>query len=535
LLCALCGYLLLTNFARNDQSNNDEADARWREILTQPLEENALLVGPWEDLTPLEYFQNVEHLSADLHRKKVIVYQDQLKIVPQGDLAPALREELSRGVYLTRHPADTETLGSLEQFTLIPYATLWRMAEPKTQAVTRAYGADQELQSVAASNTKPQAGNFFTLALNWSNAAPLAQMRLVWTLRDASKKIWRMWETLPFGGQPLPQIETARRDPQGFFIPPDAPPGEYTLDLAAFERDSQNALPLVGDSNTLALALNVQASKKATAPARVEIPHPFPTQVGDAKFLGYDVSDAEPRGGDVLEFSAWWQNIARGDEPFEIKLRDASDAETILYQGALFPNSSGEFNPQQIVRARHELTIPPTAAAGYAQVLLRLNGQTLPPLRLALRETTRKFREPIIAHPQIVLVGDALQLLGYKLDRAQYRAGETLPLTLYWNANATPNASYKVFVHLVDVNGVLRAQRDSIPQNNALPTNRWFPGEYVTDEYAVNLPSDLAAGEYRLFVGMYDKASGARVPLFDAHAARIADDAVMLDDKIQIR
>ncbi len=535
LLVVLCAYLLWANFARNDQSGNDEADARWREILAQPLEENATLVGPWEDLTPLEYFQKVEHVRPDLKRRKVIVYRDQLKIVPQGDLAPALRAELPQGIYLTRHPADTETLASLEQFSLTPYASLWRISVPKKENTTRAFRDGDELQSVALANQKPQAGNFLNIELNWSNDAPLQEMRLVWTLRDASEKIWNAWETLPFGGQPIARTALSRRDAQGFFIPPDAPPGAYTLELAAFARNSQDALPLVGDSNAVTLALNVQPAGKATAPARIEIPHPLGAALGETQFLGYDVSNPAPRGGDVFEFSSWWGNLARGDGSFEIKLRDANDVETVLYHGALFPNAGAAFNPAQIVRARQDLTIPPQASAGYASILISLDGQSLPPLRIALQQTTRKFREPIIAHPQIVLFGDALQLLGYKLDRTQYRAGETIPLALYWNANATPRASYKVFVHLVDANGVLRAQRDSIPQNNLLPTNRWFPGEYVTDEYTVNLPNDLAAGEYRLVVGMYDEASNVRVPLFDAHGARIADDAVMLDDTIQIR
>lgn len=537
LFLALCGYLLVTNFPRNDLSNNDQVEARWREILAQPLEENATIVGPWEDLTPLEYFQYVENVRTDLKRRKVVIFKDQLKLVSQGDVADELRQDLSKGVYLTRHPADTETLTALERFSLIPFATLWRVnARAKDSNNIRAFQPDDELQSIGTSSAEPQAGNFFNVNLEWSRDAPLEKMRLRWQLRDASNTLWDEYETLPRGGRNLTRVDKFLvNDPQGIFIPPDAPPGEYTLELAAFERDSQNPLPIVGDSNVTTLALDVQAPQKATARARVEIPRVLETAVGDAKFLGYTVSNEEPRGGDVLEFSSWWQNIARADDALEIKMRDANDVETVLYQGALFPNARGEWNPAQIVRARQEIVIPPQAAAGVARLFLSLNGQALPPIRVPLGASQRNFRVPIIQRPQLTLVGDSLQLLGYKLDRNQYRAGETIPLTLYWSANQTPRTSYKVFVHLVDANGVLRAQRDSIPQNGGLPTNRWFPGEYITDEYTLQLPNDLAPGDYHILVGMYEEANGERVPLMDANRTPISNNAVMLDAGIQIR
>ena len=543
-LLTLCAYLLWTNFSRNDQSNNDFVEARWQEILAQPLEENATVMAAWEDLTPLEYFQYVENIRPDLKRRKVVLYQDQLKMIAQGNLAAKANEYLEQGtrVYLTRHPDDTETFQGFDAFDIVPLASLWRVqTRGGRQNETReSFGDAQELRSLAHSPQNPRAGDFVTLVLNWAPDVPLENVRLTLVLRDARENVWMRREVLPFGGRAVARDRKAVRDVQGFFIPPDAPPGNYTLEITALERNSQNAVTLIDDTNRVTRAFNVLASKSA-AQTLLQIPHPLAASIGATKFLGYDVSSdgrtsvSEPRGGDVLEFSTWWQAIARADDTFEIKLRDANEVETVLYQGALFPNARGEWNSAQIVRARQAITIPPQAAAGYARLLLALNGQALPPLRIALQESTRRFRAPIVQRPLLTLVGDTIQLLGYKLDRTQYRAGENLSLTLYWSANQTPPASYKVFVHLLDANGVLRAQRDSIPQNGALPTNRWFAGEYISDEYVLNLPNDLAAGEYRIVLGMYDEASGARVPLTDANGARLSDDRVMLDDVVTIR
>jgi hypothetical protein len=108
-------------------------------------------------------------------------------------------------------------------------------------------------------------------------------------------------------------------------------------------------------------------------------------------------------------------------------------------------------------------------------------------------------------------------------------------LTLYWSAHRKPEASYKVFVHLVDSNGQLRAQQDALPKNNTLPTDRWFEGEYVTDDYILNLPADLPSGEYRMLVGMYDPETGVRVPLADPNGLPLTGDAATLGDVIQVR
>ncbi len=544
-LAAWCAYLAWTNFPRNDQSNNDFVEARWQEILAQPLEANAILMGSWEDLTPLEYFQNVERERPDLQRRKIVIYADQLHLVSQQQPVSQVRENLERGatIYLTRHPDDMETFGNRDGLDAVPFASLWRIQARHTNRgseTVQRFEFEEDLREFNAFPNPARAGAFVTLDTIWSSDSFLDATRFVLQLSDSQNKLWVDSETLPRDGRAGTATGTTR-ELQGFFVPPDAPPGTYTLKLAAFQHNSQAPRAIVQDKNFITTTLHVVSPRQATAPERIHLPRALSATIGSANFLGYDVSSGsgtpapEPRGGDEIEFSSWWQNISRNNDLLEIKLRDANEVETVLYQGALFPNARGEWNPAQIVRARQNITIPPQAAAGYARLLLSLNGQALPPLRIALQESTRRFRAPIVQRPLLTLVGDTIQLLGYKLDRTEYRAGEAIPLTLYWSANQTPPASYKVFVHLLDAKGVLRAQRDSIPQNGALPTNRWFAGEYITDEYALNLPNDLAAGEYHIALGMYDEATGARVPLTDANGVRLENDAVMLGDMVTVR
>ena len=205
---------------------------------------------------------------------------------------------------------------------------------------------------------------------------------------------------LPLGGRTVERDGNAVRDLHGIVIPPDALPGTYTFELAAFERGTQVPISLVGEGNLLAQTIEIGAPDTPTPMSRLAIAHPLDETVGDARFLGYAVNAVEPRGGDLIEFSSWWQNISNAGDTLEIKLRDAADVETVLYQGPLFHNTKEVLNTEQVMRARNELTIPPLAAAGYARVLVSLNGQAAQPIRLSLAESFRKFRTPIIQRPQ---------------------------------------------------------------------------------------------------------------------------------------
>jgi hypothetical protein len=88
-------------------------------------------------------------------------------------------------------------------------------------------------------------------------------------------------------------------------------------------------------------------------------------------------------------------------------------------------------------------------------------------------------------------------------------------------------AAYTIFVHLIDGNGLVRAQSDRAPWDGMFPTDRWAVGETVQDDYTLQLPADLAPGEYSLRVGIYLD------PTQPVQTTRGERD-VMLDSKIRV-
>ncbi len=99
---------------------------------------------------------------------------------------------------------------------------------------------------------------------------------------------------------------------------------------------------------------------------------------------------------------------------------------------------------------------------------------------------------------------DQVQLLGYHLPKTTWRAGDTIPVRLYWLARRTPDDDYKVFIHLLRVpDGERVAQVDSEPILGFGPMTRWDPGELVVDEHLLPLDSSVPPGTYQIVTGLY--------------------------------
>jgi hypothetical protein len=119
-----------------------------------------------------------------------------------------------------------------------------------------------------------------------------------------------------------------------------------------------------------------------------------------------------------------------------------------------------------------------------------------------------------------VPLGHRIVLAGWALDRVMARPGNELRVALDFMPLATTTDDDAVFVHLVDGNGQMRVQSDSVPADGGLPTLRWAPGRAVRDVRVLRLPADLPSGEYRLRAGMYVMATGAHVPVLDDELAK---------------
>jgi 4-amino-4-deoxy-L-arabinose transferase-like glycosyltransferase len=112
-----------------------------------------------------------------------------------------------------------------------------------------------------------------------------------------------------------------------------------------------------------------------------------------------------------------------------------------------------------------------------------------------------------------VRFGGYIELTGTDLPGEEFKPGDVLPLTLFWEARQPVAGNLKVFAHLLDRDGRLVAQQDSEPVGGLRPTSTWGVEEPIVDRHGILLPGDLLAGDYQVAVGLYDPVSGDRLPV----------------------
>jgi hypothetical protein len=138
-----------------------------------------------------------------------------------------------------------------------------------------------------------------------------------------------------------------------------------------------------------------------------------------------------------------------------------------------------------------------------------------------------------IPHPVSYRLGETIHLVGYALPEETFKAGDIVPLTLYWRADQPISARYKVFTHLLgdtfnaDTGNFLWGQQDSEPVNGQAQTTLWTPGVVIADSYQIPVAPNAPAGSYTLEVGMYGLTDGVRLAVEGPEGA-VPDNAITL-------
>ncbi len=125
--------------------------------------------------------------------------------------------------------------------------------------------------------------------------------------------------------------------------------------------------------------------------------------------------------------------------------------------------------------------------------------------------------------PLAYYVAELWQLLGLSLARSL-----SLTLRLYWQARQSMEQEYTVFTHLLDATDHISAQQDSVPTRGARPTTGWVQGEIIVDEHELVVRDDAPTGAHQVEIGMYEAASGQRLPVTD-RAGQPLGDRLLLD------
>ena len=266
---------------------------------------------------------------------------------------------------------------------------------------------------------------------------------------------------------------------------------------------------------------------------------------GVARLLAFEVDKERMQPGDEVTVTLYWQALKPITDTYSVYVQVYGWQQNLGQHdsypaGGAYPTDL--WTPGQIIRDRHQITIPPDAtgpspariSAGLyrfdtmerSEAVDSAGGRVdFPILTQLILDAPAAARQP--SHPLDANLDNHVRLVGFDAQTENLQPGQEWPVTLYWHSQGPLDKDYTVFVHLVDGNGVTVAQGDGPPLQQFYPTSAWVAGEILNDPHSVALPQDIPPGQYRLFVGLYDPVSGYRLPVLD-QADNMQDNQVLV-------
>jgi len=430
--------------------------------------------------------------------------------------------------------------------------TLHRLVEPETasQELDLRFG-DLRLRRYGVTDPPPAWGRDGGLVLEWEALEPLREDYTVYLhLYDAHGRRIAQGDSLIVDriSEPTSQWETGVAKPALYHlpIPPDAPPGQYQLELGVYDLETGERLPLLGAEDAsretaVRLPMTVGSPDQMPEVADLGVPHLLEHPLTrNLELVGYELEHQAIFAGNGVGIRLFWQAHGSMDQDYRLQLTLEGEDEVIYGQQAFDPTSTdyptSRWRPDELlgewyyVPTREDV---PTGAATLKLDLLDVRGRSVltRPIEISnlwIQSTKPSFDAPSdLQRPVYVALGDRITLLGGELDHV-VRPGETIAVTLYWKAQQEIGTDYKVFVHLYDGEGGILAQRDRHPGLGTRPTTTWERGEVVADRYSIPTPSDAPIGNYELGVGMYDPQSGERLAALGPDGDRLPHNRVIL-------
>jgi 4-amino-4-deoxy-L-arabinose transferase-like glycosyltransferase len=373
--------------------------------------------------------------------------------------------------------------------------------------------------------TTATAGEPRWLSLYWSALPPeTSDYTVSLRLLDESGAPWqqsdlRLWNRPPSGS--YPSDAALLRTDYEFAFPSGLPPGDYTLWLRLLDGANQPIPTPDGQIDISLGQIATQSGRDATALP----PHtPQTARRGDVTLLGYRLSDAALRPGHLAPLDLFWQVRQTPEKGLLVRAELLSPAGQAIAAAdaplARADHPPAKWQPGEIFQSRLNLLIPATAVPEAHTLRLTLvdeNGRSLgrpitlnSPLMVAAWPLVTEL--PPLSQPIGALFGDPaeIRLAGVDLPETAVRPGETLPLTLVWQAIEAPSVNYAVFVHLASEAGEIVAQRDGMSVNGFRPSAGWRPDEVIVDPHDLVIPPGTPPGVYTLLVGLYEPENWQR-------------------------
>ncbi|HSD83763.1 MAG TPA: hypothetical protein VLG46_07895, partial [Anaerolineae bacterium] len=332
-----------------------------------------------------------------------------------------------------------------------------------------------------------------------------------------------------------------------FTLPDEAPPGRYEVRVSIDQTDGTRAGLFSATGNFSGTApvlatLEVPPLTEALNHLQRAPVYPFLYRWDDAvEIVGFDSGPGQATHGNLWVADVIWRSMSDHLRDLQVvwEVRDRVGRKVFSTRLPLSTYPTSLWREGEIIGAHYVLRYPADMKPADYHVSIGvegpegklLEGDMFTPFDVRVLTLTRSFERPAPQHPLAVTFDDpAVKLIGADFPTQTLKAGDVLPLKLYWQAGTTTENLYTVFTHLETLNGEVVAQVDSTPQGGGMPTDWWATGQVIDDPYTLHIPAELPPGAYRIVVGLYNPLDGTH--LIDT---RTGEGEVVLEPAIVVK
>jgi hypothetical protein len=261
----------------------------------------------------------------------------------------------------------------------------------------------------------------------------------------------------------------------------------------------------------------------------------------EIQLKGYSLRDPDLTPGKVIFVTLYWRALTQPREDYNLVAQIWNDDKESLASTTDFPYGGAYrtriWRTNEIVATHHWLKLPDNLPVGRYKLAVTvtqlLGGKRLTvngpngdsSLNIALAPDLRRARPAesinLTAPPQAVQFGDLFAVSGMAIKgkplspSATWQAApsQTLTFDLAWQTLKRPLRDYSVFVHISPARDVPPVAQTDLTMGQTYPTGAWRPGDVIHDQLTLKLPPDLAAGSYKILIGVYDWQTGERLSL----------------------
>jgi hypothetical protein len=299
-------------------------------------------------------------------------------------------------------------------------------------------------------------------------------------------------------------------------LPLGTPAGDYVL-LAGLSRGELGAIADSEGTTEVRLGqMSIDQRPGGYTRKRLDLNSQY-VNFGPVTLLGDSVQPDPARPATNVEIQTLWRSDRETPQSLNLRVDIVGPAGSIPLGGGTLGGrySSVRWAIGELVRDRQSWRLPADLPDGSYQVRVGVDEgprQAVGTLQVAGRP--HDYTVPTnLPNTSGVRLGGRANLLGWSVKSVESSPtqGDTVLVTLYWQAGGPLDGDYSVFVHLSGADSRIIAQHDGQPQDGVANTAGWLLNEVITDKHIIRVPAGTNPESLRIFTGMYEPRSGRRL------------------------